>query len=236
MRETCHRCHGDLPSGDDLTVFCPHCAAPQLVLAESFLAEGEPGHAAPLADGETTGTLPPPAPRQVDWQAALRCSALVAAIAAILSVLALRVPGLSLVSTLWILTASISTLALYQRRRPLAWMDVSIGAQVGMTAGLALIVLLATSLAISGLVARFGWHTMTGFDTAFAQMIVQAKETAASSGGPTAPELVRMYDRPEFQAGLLLASLATSAVFLLVYSTVGGAIGGLLRSRRRARL
>jgi hypothetical protein len=238
MQESCHRCHGDLPSGEDLTAFCPHCSAPQLFLAESFLAnqqpDQQPGQLPP--DADTTGALPPPAPRQVDWQAALRCSALVAAIAAALSVLALRVPGLSLLSTVWILTASMSTLALYQRHRPLAWMDAGIGARIGLTAGLALVVLVAASMAVSGLVARFGLHAMAGFDAALVQLLLQVKESAANSSTPTPPEVLHLYDIPEFQAGLLLASLATSAAFLLLFSTAGGALGGLLRSRRRARL
>ncbi len=113
MHETCHRCHGDLPSVGDLTAFCPHCSAPQLFLAESFLAESQGKQQGEGADAvNTTGALPPPSPREVDWQTALRCALLVAVIAAVLCVLALRVPGLSLLSMLWILTGSMSTLAL----------------------------------------------------------------------------------------------------------------------------
>ena len=236
MLDTCHRCHGDLPSGADLTVFCPHCSAPQLFLADSFLAENTPVTPLEGADpANTTGTLPPPSAREVDWQTALRCAFLVAAIAAVLSVLALRIPGLSLFSTLWVLTGSLSTLALYRRRRPLAWMDAGIGARIGLTAGLALIVLLGASLALSGLVARFGLHAMTSFDTALAQMMVQVKLAAANSSTPAPPEILHLYDIPEFQAGLILASITISSLFLLLFSTAGGALGGLLRSRHRVR-
>ncbi len=115
-------------------------------------------------------------------------------------------------------------------------MDAGIGARVGLTAGLTLIAAVALSLALSGLVARFGLHAMAGFDAAFAQTLVQVKLAAAKSSTPAPPEILRLYDIPEFQAGLMLASIATGCVFLLIFSTAGGALGGLLRSRARERV
>jgi hypothetical protein len=231
MREICHRCGADLPTGDGLSPFCPHCGAPQLYLAEAYLADQQPA-----ASADSTGALPPPLPRQVDWQTAFRCSGLVAAVAAVLSVVALRVPGVSLLNTVWSLTASMTTLALYRRSRPLAWMDAAIGARIGLTTGLSLVVLMSTAMAASGLVARFGLHAMAGFDSGFAQMLVQAKLTAAATAAEAAPQVAKLYDIPEFQAGLVLTSIALSAAFLLIFCTMGGALGGLLRSRDRARL
>ena len=231
MHNTCHRCGNELPAKDGMSSFCPHCGAPQLFLSESYLADQQPA-----ASGDGTGALPPPLPRQVDWRAALSCSALVAAIAAVLSVVALRVPGVSLLNMVWTLTASMTTLALYRRSRPLAWMDAAVGARIGLTTGLSLVVLIATAMAASGLLARFGLHLMGGFDAGFGQMLAQAKLTAATAASEAAPQVVKLYDIPEFQAGLILTSVAFSALFLLVFSTMGGALGGLLRSRDRARL
>lgn len=231
MRGICHRCGGDLPSGDGVTPFCLHCGAPQLYLSDDYLADQQ----APSTVSDTTGTQPPPLPRQVDWQTALRCSALIAAIAALLCMVALRVPGVSFLSTVWILTTSMSTLALYQRRRPLAWMDAGIGARIGLTAGLSTIVLIAMAMAIAGLIARFRLHAMAGFDAGFSQMLAQVKQAAVTSSTPAPPEVLRLYDLPEFQAGLILASIATGAIFLLIFSAFGGALGGMLRHRRPAR-
>ncbi len=235
MQKVCHRCGGDLSPGAGPEPFCPHCGAPQLYLSEDYFAD----QPAP-APADTTGALPPPLPRQVDWQAALTCSAVVAAIAALFCIVSLRVPGFSLISTLWILTASTTTLALYHRRRPLAWMDAAVGARIGLTAGLAVIILSAISLAFAGLVARFGLHAMTGFDADFAQMLVQAKlaATQATAGSPpdTQAQVLRLYDLPEFQSGFILTSIAMGSIFLLVFSTLGGAVNGLVRTRRRARL
>lgn len=234
MHALCHRCGGDLPSGEDLSVFCPHCGAPQLYLSADYI-----DNPANRSASDTTGAPPPPSPRQVDWQAALRCVALVSAIAAVLCIVALRVPGVSTISTIWILTASTSTLALYHHRRPLAWMDAGIGARIGLATGLALIVLIATSMAAAGVIARFGLHAMAGFDAGFAQMIAQVKETAEHTARTTATpppaEVLHLYDKPEFQAGLMLASGAFSAILLVLFSTFGGALNGMLRNRRRAR-
>lgn len=224
----CHRCGGDLPPADEFPAFCPHCAAPQLLLSEACLADPNAGSEA------TTGAHPPPAPRQVEWQTAIGCAALVAFVAAVLSLLAVRIPVASFLSTVWVLTASLTTLALYQRRRPLAWMDAGIGARIGLTAGLLTVVLMATGFAILGLIARFGLHSLGNFDTAIAQMLIQVKTTAANSASPAPPEVLKLYDIAEFQAGLMLASLATAAVFLLLVSTCGGALGGLLRTRKPA--
>ncbi len=228
MTQVCHRCGGDLSSGAEAPVFCPHCAAPQLLLSEACLADA-------TAAIDTTGATPPPQPRQVEWQTAIRCALLVAAVAALLSLLALRLPFASFLSTVWVLTAPLTTLGLYQRRRPLAWMDAGIGARIGFTTSLGVIAMLAIAFAAAGLIARFGLHSLAEFDSATAHLIAQARETAANSPNPAPPEVLKLYDKREFQAGLMIASLALCAVFLLIAGTCGGALGGLLRTRRPAR-
>lgn len=231
MRTVCHRCGSELPSeGGFLSPFCPACGAPQLYLPESALADQ------PAVNAEGVAVPPPPLPRQIDWQAAMRCSVLVALIAVVLSVVSLRVPGISFLNTIWILTASMTTLALYQRRRPLAWMDAGIGARIGLTAGFLLVVLITTAMAIAGLVARFGLHAMSGFDTSFAQMLAQARQVALSGPTPPPVEVLRIYEIPEFQAGIALASVGFSAFILLVFNVCGGALSGLLRTRRGVRV
>ena len=158
MQNFCHRCGGELASGS--SPFCPHCGAPQLFLTESARSPSDADSSA----ASSTGALPPPRPRQIEWHTAIRCAALVAAIAAVLSLVATRVPFLSPLSSLWILSASLITLSLYQRRRPLAWMDAAIGARIGIVAGLSLDISLALAFTIAGLIARFKLHAMGGFD------------------------------------------------------------------------
>ena len=211
--------------GPEVVPFCPHCGAPQLYLLEQDRPVCED-------EGSSTGALPPPNPHQVEWKTAIRCAGLVAGIAAALSLLATRIPVVSPLSTLWIISGSLSTLSLYQWRRPLAWMDAGVGARIGVTVGLALIAFVTSGLAIAGLVARFGLHSMGGFDTELASQLRTQMERAAAAN-PVPPELLHYFYTPEFRAGMMLAGVGMMAGFVLVVSTIGGAVGGLLRTRRR---
>jgi hypothetical protein len=237
MHQHCHRCGLDLPISADLTTFCPHCGAPQLYLQEYDRAP----EADPNAPSDSTGTPPPPhpgqlLPRVIDWQTAIRCAALVAAIAELLNVIALPVPPMSVISNLWVLTASMTTLALYQRRRPLATMDARVGARIGLATGLALIACVTFALAVAGVVARFALHSTASFDATITQLLQQmtVQLTHAAEANPDLPAVLRFVASPEFRAGYILLSVAIGATVVLFVSTLGGAVGGLLRTRRRA--
>lgn len=225
MHEFCHRCGGELSDGDGLSPFCPHCGAPQIYLVD---------HEQPveLAEGSTTGTAPPPAPRRVEWKTAIRCALLVAGVAAVLSVVAARFETVSPLSWLWTVSGSLITLALYQRRRPLAWMDAGIGARIGMVVGVVLVACLAIAMAAGGLVARYLLHNMASFDAQLTQQLhVQIEHALAAN--PDAKSVKGYLYSPEFRAGMMLTGFAMVSGILLVLSTVGGAVGGLLRTRRK---
>lgn len=227
MQEHCHRCGGALVSGPDITPFCPHCGAPQLFLQEYDRTDSD-SEGAPL---DSTGTPPPPAPPLVDWQAAIRCALLVAGIAAVLSLIATRVPFVSPFSSLTILSASILTMGLYQRRRPRARMDAAVGARIGLITGLSLVVCLTVAMAIAGLIARFGLHTMGAFDAELTQQLHLQIDRAAAAN-PVPPDTLHYFYSPEFRAGMMLTGVAMFSFVLLFFSTVGGALSGLLRTRR----
>ncbi len=227
MSNYCHRCGGELAAGDGETTFCAHCGAPQLFLLDQDVPErtAEPG---------STGTLPPPHPKRVEWKTAIRCAGLVALVGAVLSVIGTRVDVVSPLSELWILSGSLTTLALYQRQRPRAWMDAGVGARIGLVVGLALVVSVAASMAAAGLVARFGLHSMGRIDSDMAQQMAMMKEKVKAANPAATAELLRPLDSVEFRAGMMLAGAVMLAGFVLVFSTVGGAVGGLLRMRRRS--
>jgi hypothetical protein len=138
MQEYCHRCGGELPAGEGMLPFCPHCGSPQIYLQDHEQQNGG-------VETDTTGAIPPPRPQQVEWKTAIRCAALVAGVAAGLSLVSQRVQVVSLLSMLWTISGSMITLALYQRRRPLAWMDAGVGARIGLVVGLALVVCLGVT-------------------------------------------------------------------------------------------
>jgi hypothetical protein len=230
MQESCHRCGGELPLGSGESPFCPHCGTPQLFLSMENQSVETGGEPAVGEDGApSTGTLPPPRPQQVEWKTAIRCAAVVAGIGSVLSLAAMRVDMLSPVSFLWIMSASLITLGLYQKRRPSAWIDVQVGARIGLVVGMCLAVGLGAAVACAGLVGRYWLHSMGNFDS---QMAAQMQEAIRRSSTPVPADMLGFVGSPEFRAGMMLALLAFVSACLLVLSAVGGAFAGLLRTRR----
>src|SRR5260370_22539404 len=224
MQEYCHRCGGELPARDGMSPFCPHCGSPQI-----YLQDYEQQNAG--AEADTTGATPPPRPQQVEWKTAIRCAALVAGVAAGLSLVSQRVQVVSLLSSLWTISGSMIALALYQRRRPLAWMDAGVGARIGLVVGLALVACLGVAWGIGGLLARYGMHSLGAFDAELTRTVHDAFEKTAAMA-PQTPEAQRFWFSPEFRAGMMLLGFGMVSTFLLILSTVGGALGGFVRMRR----
>ncbi|QHS53055.1 zinc ribbon domain-containing protein [Edaphobacter sp. 12200R-103] len=221
MQAYCHRCEEPLLSGDESPAFCPHCGAPQIYLSDALETASAAGEA-------STGVLPPPHPQQIDWKAAILCAMMVALVAAVLSVASTRLPAFSFINWLWTISASVVALTLYQRRRPQALMDAMVGAKIGVLVGLTLIASIGVAMAIAGLVARFGLHNMATFD---GELRAQIEKAAAANPQPA--NLMRFIYSPEFKAGIMLAGFSMLAGLVVLMSTVGGAVSGLLRTRRQ---
>jgi hypothetical protein len=81
------------------------------------------------------------------------------------------------------------------------------------------------------LVARYGLHSLGGFDAEMTQMLQLAYDKTVAMN-PLPPEVQRLWFTPEFRAGYLLAMFGVMSGILLVMSTVGGAVGGFMRMRR----
>jgi hypothetical protein len=111
-------------------------------------------------------------------------------------------------------------------------MDAGVGARIGVVVGLALVTGYAVAMAVGGLVARYVLHSMAGFDAELTQMLHAQVEKAAATT-PEPPDVVRFLYSPEVRAGMMLAGFAMVSGVLLVMSTIGGAVGGLLRMRRK---
>jgi hypothetical protein len=180
--------------------------------------------------------MPPPRPQHVEWKTAIRCAALVAGIGSALTLGALRVDVLTGVSLMWVVFASLITLGLYQRRSPSARMDVRVGARIGVLVGLFLALGMGISIAGWGLVARFGLHTMGSFDAQVTAQLAesqrQAQQWMASRSMPVAPGVMAFEQAPEFRAWYALFYCAFLSTALVTLSMVGGAVGGMLRTRR----
>jgi hypothetical protein len=82
------------------------------------------------------------------------------------------------------------------------------------------------------LVARYGLHSLAGFDAELTRTIHDAFEKAAAMA-PQPPETQKFWFSPEFRAGMMLFGFGMVSTFLLILSTVGGAVGGFMRMRRK---
>ena len=238
MRETCHRCGGDLPdheaAGEGRSPFCPHCGAPQLLLSDYSEPLSTGAEIAEGADSNSTGTLPPPRPNRIDWPMALRGAVLVSAVAVVLSVIAARLPSFSPIGSVWVVSASLTTLALYQRRRPLAAMNANVGARIGLLVGMMLVFFLAATLSAGLFVGRYSLHAMSGIDAAMS-LAMKAQLAQLSATRPVPPDVVSLVSSIQFRTAMMLCYFSLILFAILLISVFGGAVGGLLRTRRFGR-
>jgi hypothetical protein len=110
-------------------------------------------------------------------------------------------------------------------------MDAGVGARIGLVVGLALVAFFGVALAVGGLVARYSLHSMAGFDAQMTQMLHDQLDKASAAAAQP-PEVLRFMNSLEFRAGMILCGFGMVSGFLLMLSTVGGALGGLMRTRR----
>jgi hypothetical protein len=252
----CHRCHAELPrsssdgrlrsydSEDGPALFCPRCGAPQVNLPEHLRPE-------PVEQERTTGELPPPRPAgidpayrstgYVDWHACLGWVGLVAGISTVLMLVGLVSPLASLLSVIWTVGGAVVSLALYARSRPQARMDAGVGMRVGAATGVMMIASMGLALAITGFVMRFGTHSLGGFDAEMANAFAAMREQWAAKMQDQ-PQPAELKDKlmgylasPEFRAGLALFYLGAVGSLVLLLSTGGGALAGMLRAQQNAR-
>ncbi len=229
MGETCHRCGEVLAAGGGESPFCPHCGAPQLYLSLDFQSPETGGERKPEDDAASKAAQVLRL-RQIEWKTAIRCALVVAGVAGLLLLAGIRVPLLRPASLLWIMSASLITMGLYERRQPRAWMDASVGARIGLVGGLCQVVGLGSVAAVAGVILRFGLHSMGTFDDAVAGII---QKVIQQSTTPFPPEAIQLAHSQEFRAAYILFVYAFLAVMLLVLSMLGGAFAGLMRTRRK---
>ena len=249
MHALCHRCHGELPSSpagsrhddDAAMLFCPRCGAPQILLPEHMYVE------APVSATSTTGAVPPPRPAgsgagEVDWQAAIRAGALVSLVAAVLLIAGLIFSPVSFLSTLWTMGAAVIALGLYARSRPQASMDARVGLRIGLATGALVTAAMVMVLAGTGVVMRFGTHSLTGFDSEMAQTFALIRVRAAASlqeqGQPSdiQQKILSFVGSPEARAGIAVFYLSLTGFFILLLSAGGGAFAGMMRGAQTQRL
>ena len=240
---SCHRCGASLAHAADQDVpqYCPQCGAPQLFFPEYLRAEEVLKPAAAL---DSTGKLPPPRPREIDWQPAIVSSLLVAVAGAAFTLFGLRSLLFSYLSFFTLLGGAGIAIAAYVRQRPLAPMNGRIGLRIGAVCGVLMAATLAVSLSSAGFAARFALHRMGTVDAQIAQIVATlevqaAKQAADASSGlseadrkQTQEKTVALFHSPEVHAGAAVLYTLVLGVLLVLFSAAGGAFGGMVSTRR----
>lgn len=219
MDSTCHRCGATLVEGQP---FCPHCGAPQLRVEEmepALPAE----RSADFAGDPNAGML--------RWRSAVQVSLMVAGPAALLSAV------LNL-GSVWVFAGGFIAVALY-RRRTSAATNAKLGWRIG---GLMGMVAATLWLAIEGgalVVERYLMHHGSEIDTDLRgslQVAIAAMEQKNPSFTTDFPWFSHFWLSPEGIATMFLGGSCALALSMILFSAIGGAIGGrYLRARSISR-
>jgi ribosomal protein L40E len=222
MIPLCHRCGATLSASE---LFCPTCGSPQLRFAQQD--EAEAGHG-----GRAPGK--PPAVPGVSWKDAIPAALVVAIPAGLLS----AVSVLSWGCCLWIVGGAVLSIFVYHRRAPGFLLETRSGVRIGAVAGLIAAYSSVIATAAWRVFARFVLHQGQSIDEFYDEVIKQS--TALVQSNPDAQaqwnSYVHFLMSPDGRAAYTLMNAATSALAIIVFSAIGGALGVRLLAPRKTTL
>lgn len=229
MEATCQRCHETLRDGDR---YCSVCGLPQLIYIPAETPLAVTGDDGSRESGAATAGLAG-LPGGIDWPSALK-SALMLAIPAGVLCSGLSQLGQSL-GLLWMVGAAAWAVALYCKRVQPGRLSAGAGARIGLVTGLLASWLTVGVDGVTLWVARYGLHQGSQMDSAWAaqvasslqmsqQMLAEMGMTVAEAAQSTQFSKAVMLSA-EGRAGYALSSLLAGAVFLILFATIGGALG-----------
>lgn len=223
MDHLCYKCQASI---DEALPFCPHCGAPQIRVAVP--EEDSAIYPSVAAPNVYPSSWPPPAsPHQdnaIQWGLAAKGAVLSGLISAVLS----GIPILNLGCCLWLLGGGSLAVWLYQRRIPGAVVTPGMGMRIGALSGV-----------FGFVVTTVLWVVMFAknsqkFRTIFAE---QMEKSLAQNPDPRTQDAARQFmdyvNTPEGLATFFMVALVMMAVFYVIFSAAGGALGASMFARRR---
>jgi hypothetical protein len=220
MEQPCYKCGQAVEEG---VAFCPHCSAPQIrvVIAEA------PAAAAPAAEAALPRLTPDrPASETVPalaiplrWSRAVGPCALAALVACLLMVLKLY-PLVAFVS------AGFLAVVFYRQRQGGVAILPSAGARLGALSGLISFGVLALLTALAS--------TVPGAREEMRKQLIEnaQKWSAPGPADPQVQELIAQLKTPEGFVTIMIAGAVALFVLSILLSTLGGALGAKIFSRR----
>lgn len=252
MREQpCTRCQNPVLLDEGHLVYCSHCGAPQIFLAEDLQREMEDraqGYfeqtaAEAVAQEDSTGSQRKPAdrfsmlrprPGETAWMLAVRCALLSGAVALALGLLSLLLPAAGILLFMWLLSAPMLTVIFYYQRAAAATAapgDVS--ARLGLLTGGLLVCACAVIFVVSLVLTRFVFHDAAALDAQLAANVAQQRTVLTARLGADVQPTLNMLAIPEYRVGLLIGVVFSGAMFYLALSTLSAGVTGLLVRRRQ---
>lgn len=210
MEHACYKCGSNVEDG---IPFCPQCNAPQIrvggVAAEALPAAELAGVSLPDYHDGTS----------IRWSDALPSAALAGLIAAFLMFVALGVFGLGLIA------AGILSVVFYRRRNPASNLTPAWGARLGAVTGVLGFGIFAVLSAVETFIFQSGGQLR-------AIMLEAIQQSAARNSDV---EVQKVFEYLKTPPGLILMmgiGMAMLLVFVLVLSSLGGAIGAAMMRRK----
>jgi hypothetical protein len=226
MEITCTRCNQTVLEEN---CYCPVCGLPQL----TYTADAPAGPGQPERWNEAVRDA-----GSVYWKPALR-SALMLAVPAGLVCSFLGIMGLLLMSI-----SGAWAVSLYMRSQRPAWITIGAGARIGLACGLIAGWLAFAASGGALFVDRYGLHRAAQIDQewrAFVDLDSQMTQKIAAWIGPADPaemQALRTQTEtsmlsPEGHAGMVAANFAWVSLLVVVFATLGGALGARVMARSR---
>jgi hypothetical protein len=212
----CHRCSATL---EDDASFCPHCAAPQLLVAAQETTEtANPGPIHSFTHD-----------RAIDWQSVIRLALWIAIPVGLIAPFFFPM----------VIAGPIILISLYRRRRPQSPLDGRTGFRIGSLLGLLAAYVSAFGLAGWQLFERYSLHQGSTLDAEFIMQVQQsavATQRMAQSNSMNAQQARAMLDfflSPDGRVTYTFFYTAALAFGIVLLAGLGGMLGARL-SRRSA--
>jgi hypothetical protein len=221
MDPTCHRC-GTVVSKE--ITFCPTCGAPQLRFEPN---EDTANYAAGLRQGYGVQNA-----NSIRWKQAIRAAITAAIPMGVMS--SSLLPLASLGCCLWIVGGAVIAVWLYRRRAAVSVLEARTGARIGLVAGILAALTTAIFSSISLVIERFVLHHGDAIDSTFQTQLEQLVRMAQSNPDPQGQmhAFLRFLATPDGKAAWILTGTATLSAGIVLFSTLGGALGARLFTRR----
>jgi len=173
----------------------------------------------------------------ISWHPALKAAVLLGIPAGVLS------SGVSSLSLFWGVAAAAWAVSLYAKRASGGWLSMGMGARIGLVTGLFASWLMVSIDGIGIWMARFVWHQGGQIDSTFSTKIEDSlkfnQQLWAGMGFASAQitqttQFTRSWMlSPEGRAGIALAAFLETALFLVLFATIGGVVGARFLAQPR---